>query len=118
LGAIFARIFREFVQIFSYFAEIFANFARIFDKSKLWRCACIPCTIASYTTGCTELFGLQSLIQEVSHEIYDQTIFDQGQPKGQHLHWKLNPAERYRYSHCNKTRPKSNQQGALIKTFP
>jgi len=43
LGAILARIFREFAQIFrdfvnifTDFAQIFRNFARIFDKSKLW----------------------------------------------------------------------------------
>jgi len=35
LGAIFARIVRNFAKIFRDFVQIFKDFARIFDKSKL-----------------------------------------------------------------------------------
>jgi len=41
LGAILARIFRNF-------AQISRDFARIFDY--FWKCPCTPCTSASYTS--------------------------------------------------------------------
>jgi len=49
LGAIFARIFRDFAWMFCDFAQIFRDFARIFDKSKtFWGCLPPP---PPYTTG-------------------------------------------------------------------
>jgi len=47
LGAIFAKIFRNFSEVFTDFTQIYTDFARIFNILKILGCACTP---TSYTT--------------------------------------------------------------------
>jgi len=51
LGAILARIFREFAQIFPGFTDLFPGFS---PNKTFWGSACTPCTPASYTTVCSD----------------------------------------------------------------
>jgi len=47
----FCEGFHTFCPHFHRFFPDFKEFLRIFTKSKLWGCACIPCTPASYTAS-------------------------------------------------------------------